>query len=65
MNIIVALKGKAARRSIKNETILIHEETATKIKEDLKVETLDNATIESYFNQYIATVKPLEYVLVD
>ena len=65
MNIIVALKDKAARRSMKNATILIHEETATKIKEDLKVETLDNVTIEAYFNQHIATVKPLEHLLVD
>lgn len=65
MNIFVALKDKAARISMKNATLLIHEESATKIKEDLKVETLDNSTIETYFNQYIATVKPLEYLLVD
>ena len=31
----IVLKDKSARRSLKNATILIHEDTAMKIKEEL------------------------------
>lgn len=65
MSTSVVLKDKSARRSLKNATILIHEDTSMKIKEELKVETLDDATIEAYFNQCISLNKHLEHLLVD
>lgn len=61
----IMLKDKFVCRSMKNATILIHEDTATAIKEEMKVETLDNATIEAYFNQCISLNEHLEYLLVD
>ena len=65
MSAYIELKDKSARRSLKNATILIHEDTAMKIKEELKVETLDDATIEVYFDQCISLHKHLEHFLVD
>ena len=65
MNRSVVLKDKLARQSMKNATILIHQDTAMAIKEEMKVDTLDATTIESYFNQCISLNKHLEYLLVD
>lgn len=65
MSTSIVLKDKSARRSLKNATIHIHEDTAMKIKEKLKVETLDDATIDAYFDQCISLHKHLEHFLVD
>lgn len=65
MDSSIMLKDKFARRSMKNATILIHQDTAMAIKEDMEVETLDAATIEEYFNRGISLNKHLEYLLVD